>query len=328
MFRPLSIPSPPPSWTGFSIGIFTIHTYALCILTGIVVGVLVTGWRLRQRGAPAGVVLDVGFFAVLLGITAARFYHVFTHPNDYFAPGVPFWKIFAIWEGGNAIFGALIGGAVGVWIGCRITGIRFLAFADALAPGLLLAQGIGRLGNYFNTELYGMPTNLPWGLEVPSSNPAFPAGLAEGTLFHPTFLYELIWDVVGAFLILAIENKVRRDPLRLEPRYPLRWGRGLAFYLIWYGVGRSVFESIRIDPSEVFFGLRVNVWAAFASVLLGVILFIAAARHPGTEPSVYRPGREPALPQPLDSRYTEADFEDPGSETVAQPSTSGSAARR
>jgi prolipoprotein diacylglyceryl transferase len=334
VIHPLSIPSPPPGWTGFTIGIFTIHTYALCILAGIVVGVLLTGHRLRQRGAEAGVVLDVSFFAVLLGITAARFYHVFTHPDDYFAPGVPFWKIFAIWEGGNAIFGALIGGAVGVWIGCRLTGIRFLAFADAMAPGLLLAQGIGRLGNYFNTELYGMPTNLPWGLQVPSSNPAFPLGLPEGTLFHPTFLYELIWDVAGALLILVIENRLRdfppRFPLRFEPRLPLRWGRGLAFYLVWYGIGRSVFESIRIDPSEVFFGLRVNVWAAFAAVLLGLILFAAARRHPGSEPGVYRPGRQRAPAKSVDSPDTEAadDHDQPGSETVAQPSTSGSAARR
>lgn len=323
MFRPLSIPSPPPAWTGFSIGPFTIHTYALCILTGIVVGVLVTAHRLRQRGAQAGVVLDVGFFAVLLGIAAARLYHVFTHPNDYFQAGVPLpqtvFKVIAIWEGGNAIFGALIGGALGVWIGCRMTGIRFLSFADALAPGLLLAQGIGRLGNYFNTELYGMPTDLPWGLEVPSSNPAFPAGLADGTLFHPTFLYELVWDVLGALVILAIDR-----------RWPLRWGRGLALYLIWYGAGRSVFESIRIDPSEVFFGLRVNVWAAFGAIVLGLILLLAARRHPGTEPSVYRPGREQAPAVPVDSRYTEpADMHsEPDSATAVQPSTSGSAARR
>jgi prolipoprotein diacylglyceryl transferase len=267
-------------------------------------------------------VLDVGFFAVLLGIAAARLYHVFTHPNDYFRSGQSLpetlFKVVAIWEGGNAIFGALIGGALGVWIGCRITGIRFLSFADALAPGLLLAQGIGRLGNYFNTELYGMPTNLPWGLEVPSSNPAFPAGLADGTLFHPTFLYELIWDVLGALVILAIDRK-----------WPLRWGRALALYLIWYGAGRSVFESIRIDPSEVFLGLRVNVWAAFAAIVLGVVLWLAARRHPGAEPGVYRPGREQAPPVPVDSRFTEADFlQEPRSETVAQPSTSGSAARR
>ncbi len=314
-----SIPSPPPEWTGFQVGPFTIHTYALCILAGIAVGLLLTGYRLRRRGAQAGVVLDVGFFAVLLGIAAARFYHVLTHPDDYFAAGIPFWKVFAIWEGGNAIFGALIGGAVGVWIGCRIAGIRFLAFADALAPGLLLAQGIGRLGNYFNTELYGMPTNLPWGLEVPSSNPAFPAGLADGTLFHPTFLYELIWDVAGALVILAIDRK-----------WPLRWGRGLALYLIWYGVGRSVFESIRIDPSEVLLGLRVNVWASFAAIVLGIVLLLLARRHPGTEPGVYRPGREPVAEEQVDSEATESEdaSEQPEPETVAQPSTSGSAARR
>jgi prolipoprotein diacylglyceryl transferase len=329
VLRPFSIPSPPPEVSAFQVGPFTIHTYALCILTGIVVGVAVTAFRLKQRGAQPGAVLDVGFFAVILGIIAARFYHVFTHPGDYFAPGIPLWKVFAIWEGGNAIFGALIGGAIGVWIGCRATGLRFLAFADALAPGLLLAQGIGRLGNWFNTELYGMPTDLPWGLQVPSTNPAFPAGLPDGTLFHPTFLYELIWDVAGALLILAIEHKLPRRGRGVEPRFPLRWGRALAFYLIWYGIGRSVFESIRIDPSEVFFGLRVNVWAAFASIALGLILLVLAARHPGVEPGPYRPGHEWTPSGAVGSRYTEAELQDEPAEVVAaQPSTSGSAARR
>lgn len=330
MIRPFSIPSPPPEASALVVGPFTVRTYALCILVGIVAAVLLTAWRLKQRGAQPGAALDVGFFAVILGIVGARFYHVLTHPNDYFAPGMPLWKVLAIWEGGNAIFGALIGGALGVWIGCRVTGLRFIAFADALAPGLLLAQGIGRLGNWFNTELYGMPTDLPWGLEVPSSNPAFPAGLAEGTLFHPTFLYELIWNVAGALLILLIEYRLPRPGRPAEPRFPLRWGRAIAFYLIWYGVGRSVFESIRIDPSEVFLGLRVNVWAAFASILLGLVLLVLAARHPGLEPGPYRPGREWAPPGAVGSADAEvADPEDRPAEAVAaQPSTSGSAARR
>ncbi len=327
-----SIPSPPASWASFPVWIFTIHTYALCILAGIIVGTVVTSRRLTARGAQPGVVLDFAIVAVPLAIVGARAYHVLTHPGDYFGPGHSFWEVFAIWQGGNAIFGSLIGGAVGVWIASRWTGVRFLSFADALAPGLLLAQAIGRIGNWFNTELYGMPTTLPWGLQVPSSNPAFPAGLAPGTLFHPTFLYELIWDTAGAVLIFAIERKLARPltfPPHTAPRIPLRWGRAFAFYLIWYGIGRSVFESIRIDPSEVFLGLRTNVWAAFLSVLLGVVLMIwSLRRHPGVEVSVYRPGREWVPDGLVGSRWTAADFQgEPAVDEDARSVTSGSATR-
>ena len=128
-----------------------------------------------------------------------------------------------------------------------MTGIRFWSFADALAPGLLVAQAVGRLGNWFNHELFGMPTDLPWGLEIESTNPAFPAGLAEGTLFHPTFLYEIIWNLAGAALIILLERRIN-----------LRWGKAFAIYLIWYGLGRSFFEAIRVDPSEMFLGVRVE----------------------------------------------------------------------
>ncbi|WP_350349988.1 prolipoprotein diacylglyceryl transferase [Agromyces sp. G08B096] len=274
-----------------------IHMYALCILLGIILAVAITSRRLTKRGAEPGVVLDIALWAVPLGIIGARLYHVLTHPNDYFA-GQEWWKVFAIWEGGNAIFGSLIGGAVGVWIGCRMTGLRFWSFADALAPGLLVAQAVGRIGNWFNHELYGLPTDLPWGLEIESTNPAWPQGLAEGTLFHPTFLYELIWNLAGAALIIALERKLN-----------LRWGRAFAVYLIWYGTGRAFFESIRVDPSEMFLGIRSNVWAAWLAVVLGiVILFVQRRRHPGIEPSVYVPGREWAGPDTeVDSDDTESD---------------------
>lgn len=159
----LSIPSPPPAWAQFSIGPVTIHTYALCIIAGIVAAVLLTEWRLRRRGVAAWTVIDIALWAVPLGIIAARLYHVFTHMGDYFYQGANLWNVFAIWDGGNAIYGSLIGGALGVWIGCRRAGIRFLSFADAMAPGLLAAQAIGRLGNWFNHELFGLPTTPPGG---------------------------------------------------------------------------------------------------------------------------------------------------------------------
>jgi prolipoprotein diacylglyceryl transferase len=303
-----SIPSPDPAWASFTLGPFTIRTYALCILVGIVLATIWTSRRLTKRGAEPGVVLDVILWAVPLGIIFARAYHVFTHPADYFYPGADLWKTLFIWEGGNAIFGALIGGAVGAYIGCRISGLRFWSFADALAPAMLLAQAAGRLGNYFNHELFGLPTNLPWGLDIESSNPAFPAGLPDGTLFQPLFLYEIIWNIIGIFVLLWIERRFR-----------LRWGKLFAVYLIWYGLGRSYLESIRIDPSEYsFLGIPFNVWAAFAAVVLGVVIFIVQTRrHPGLEPSVYRPGREWHKPDAeVDSDDTDSDDEDQGDEAV------------
>ena len=168
-----------------------------------------------------------------------------------------------------------------------MTGIRFWTFADALAPGLLLAQAFGRLGNYFNHELYGLPTDLPWGLEIEASNPAFPIGLPAGTLFHPTFLYEIIWNLLGVAVILWIGH-----------RFNPQWGRLFGVYLIWYGAGRTVWETIRIDPSEYLFGIRANVWAAILAIVVGLaIIVIQSRRHTGAEPSPYVPGRSWADPK-------------------------------
>jgi prolipoprotein diacylglyceryl transferase len=301
-----SIPSPGPEWQQIPIDIFGLHwriqTYAIMILIGIVVAALWTSRRLTKRGAEPGVILDILLWAVVLGIIGARLYHVFTHPSDYFYPGANLWNVFAIWEGGNAIFGSLIGGAVGIWIACRISGLRFWSVADALAPALLLAQAIGRLGNYFNQELFGLPTNLPWGLQIDAGNKAIPVGLPDNTLFQPLFLYEIIWNVIGVIVILFLERKFR-----------LQWGKTLAVYLIWYGLGRSYLESIRIDPSEFsFLGIPSNVWAAFAAVVLGiVILIVQSRRHTGLEPSVYVPGREWVRPDAeVDSDDTDSDDED------------------
>jgi prolipoprotein diacylglyceryl transferase len=273
-----SIPS--PSIQYFDLGPLRIHIYALCILLGIALATWITDARLSKRGAERGVVLDIILWAVPLGIIGARFYHVFTHPSDYFYEGADLMKVFYIWEGGNAIFGSLLGGAVGAWIGCKQTGIRFWSFADALAPAMLIAQAAGRLGNYFNHELFGQPTTLPWGLEIESTNPAFPAGLPEGTLFHPMFLYEILWNLLGAFVIIVLERKLY-----------LRWGKAFGVYLIWYGIGRSVFETYRLDSSETFLSIRTNVWAAQLAVLVGVlIIYIQNRRHPGKELSVYVEG--------------------------------------
>jgi prolipoprotein diacylglyceryl transferase len=304
---PLSIPS--PEWSYFDLGPFRIHAYAICILIGIFLATAVTSRRLTKRGGEPGVVLDIILWAVPLGIVGARIFHVLTHPNDYFYDGANLWDVFAVWKGGIAIFGALLGGAVGAYIGTRRAGIRFWSFADALAPGLLLAQAMGRLGNWFNHELFGLPTTLPWGLEISPDNAAYPVGLPAGTLFHPTFLYEIVWNLVGVAVILLLERQFR-----------LRWGSAFGVYLIWYGAGRSVFESIRVDPSEIFFGLRTNVWAALFAIAIGlVIILVQSRRHTGLELSPYLPGREwkPLDPE-VESGETDSDPEDHGDE-AAEP---------
>ena len=300
-----SIPSPDIS--SFPVGPLTIHFYALCILAGIVVATLMTNHRLTKRGAEPWVVIDIALLAVPLAIIAARIFHVLTHPGFYFGDDKDIWAVFRIWEGGIAIYGALIGGAVGAWLGCKWTGIRFWSFADALAPGLLLAQALGRFGNWFNQELYGLPTDLPWGLEIDYPNSAWPAGLPEGTLFHPTFLYEVIWNTLGVLVLLWVGAKLR-----------LQWGRLFALYLVWYSAGRIVWESIRIDPSEVFFGLRTNVWAAIAGVVVGLAIFaIQSRRHPGYEPSPYVTGREWTADGAVQSQNTD-DFVDVSAPPTAE----------
>lgn len=285
MLLPLSIPSPNSDWTSFTVGPFTIRAYAICILVGIALALWITGARLKRRGVEAGVAIDVAIYAVPLGIIFARAYHVLTHPADYFYEGADIWAIFRVWDGGIAIFGAMIGGVIGIWVATRISGLRFSTFVDALAPGMLVAQAVGRIGNWFNSELFGLPTNLPWGLQVSSDNPAFPHGLPASTLFHPLFLYELIWNLLGA-AVLAYASK----------RWVLQWGRTFALYAVWYGVGRFFLEGIRIDPSQLVLGIQFNQLAAGVFAVFGVVLFIyLTRRHTGLEPSPYRPGREPKV---------------------------------
>ncbi len=328
----LSIPSPSTAWQyfdltawlrdvfGWSLPLdFRIHAYAICILLGIVAAVVLANRRLNARGVERWIIIDIAIWAVPAGIIGGRLFHVFTHVSDYFGPGRDPLSFLYIWEGGLAIFGALILGSVGAYIGCRQVGLRFTAFIDAVVPGVLLAQAFGRLGNYFNHELFGMPTSLPWGLQIESSNPAFPKGLPEGTLFHPTFLYEIIWNVVGVVVILLLDKKFR-----------LQWGKVLSLYLIWYGIGRSVLESIRVDTSETFFGIRTNVWMSFAAILLGIIIFLVQSkRHLGKEPSPYLPGREPRSKSGVDSddTWSETDDDAPAAVTDSDPVTTSTAGR-
>jgi prolipoprotein diacylglyceryl transferase len=245
---------------------------------------------MKARGMEAGLAIDIAIWAVPFGIIGGRLFHVATHLNDYFGPGRDWTSMFRLWEGGLAIYGAIIFGSIGAYIACQVdikalkiesAGIRFLSFADALVPGLLAAQALGRWGNYFNNELFGAPTDLPWGLEISSFNPSYPLGLPEGLTFHPTFLYESLWSLLGVVILLL-----------LEQRFNLRWGRMFALYLMWYSFGRFFIEGIRLDPSDVLLGLRTNQISALVGLLLGLALFmIQRTRHTGIETTGYLPGR-------------------------------------
>lgn len=294
MLETVGIPSPEISF--IDLGIFRIHFYALFILTGIAIATWLADIKLSKRGAPKGTMLDVALWAVPFGILGGRFFHVITHPNDYFFEGADLLATLRIWEGGLAIYGAVSLGAVGVFIATRQLGIRYWSVADAIAPGLLIAQGIGRLGNYFNQELFGLPTTLPWGLQIPSSNPAYPVGLPEGLIFHPTFAYEMIWNLSGAALLLLLASRLN-----------LQWGKVFALYLVIYSFGRIWIEAIRIDPSEIILGLRINIWSALIGLTLGIILFLVQSRrHPGFEPSIWLPNREPVIEtKPVESSESE-----------------------
>lgn len=271
-----SIPSPEISY--LDLGPLRVNFYALFILTGIILAVLISDYRLHKRGAERGVILDIALWAVPFGILGGRLFHVFTHPRDYFYEGADLLAIFYVWEGGLAIYGALILGAVGAYIGVRQAGLKFWSVADAMAPGILLAQAIGRWGNYFNQELFGLPTDLPWALEIPASNPAYPDGFPPGVTFHPTFAYEMLWSLTGVVLLLILDRKLN-----------MRFGRLFGLYLVIYSTGRAWIESIRIDPSEIVLGLRINIWSAIVGIIVGLtIIIVQHYRHRGIEASIFR----------------------------------------
>jgi prolipoprotein diacylglyceryl transferase len=255
---------------------FPIRAYALCIIAGIVVACLITEYRLRRRGVAPWAVLDVAVWAVPFGIVGARIYHVLSSPQAYFGEdGVPL-NAFKIWEGGLGIWGAVAGGAVGAWLAARQLGLPLTVIADALAPGLPVAQAIGRLGNWFNNELYGGPTTLPWGLQVhdmDKSNPGHatvidgqPVALPE--LYHPTFLYEALWNLGVAGLVLFADRK-------------WKFGRGRAFalYVMGYTAGRGWIEMMRVDDATEFFGVRLNVYTSLL-VFLGALIYFVRVRGP------------------------------------------------
>ncbi|HEX6520017.1 MAG TPA: prolipoprotein diacylglyceryl transferase [Streptosporangiaceae bacterium] len=257
---------PSPSTNSFNIGPLVIHFYALMYLVGITLAILLTRRRWAAVGGNPELVTEIAIWIVPAGIIGGRIYFDITTPMDI--PHV-WYGVFAVWTGGLGIWGGvLVGGLVGVWR-LRKRGVSAALFADAMAPGLLVAQGVGRIGNYFNKELFGGPTTLPWGLEVPAQYR--PAGYTQYATFHPTFFYELIWDfaLAGALIWLGHHRGVKPPGL-------------FALYVAGYSAFRIFEESLRVDSSVHIFGLRLNLYIACALTIFGAVWFYRTQRLPAS----------------------------------------------
>jgi prolipoprotein diacylglyceryl transferase len=273
-----SIPSPETgSW---NVGPLPIRAYALFIVIGIIVAILIGGRRYVERGGKPGVITDIAIWAVPFGIVGGRLYHVLSDWQLYFGEdGRGFVAALRVWDGGLGIWGAVALGGVGAWIGARRAGVALPPVADAIAPGIAAAQAIGRWGNYFNQELFGAPTTLPWGLEIDPANR--PADYVEFATFHPTFLYESLWMVAVAFVLIWADK-----------RFTMGHGRVFALYVVLYSLGRLWIEALRIDSANTILGLRLNIWTAALVAAGGLAYLIISARR--------KPGRE-QINQPEDS---------------------------
>jgi prolipoprotein diacylglyceryl transferase len=329
-----SIPS--PSEGVWYLGPIPIRAYAITILLGIVVAIWVGERRWVARGGRSGEVTDVAIWAVPFGIVGARAYHVLTDWDRYFGEGRDPFDAVRLWGGGTAgwaglsVIGAIAGGVLGGYIAARRKGIPLPALADALAPGIVLAQAIGRWGNYFNQELFGRPTDLPWGLEIDQRHR--PAGYAEFETFHPTFLYESLWAVTIAVVLVWADRRFR-----------MGHGRVFALYVALYTAGRTLMETLRIDtggpvegPAREILGLRINAWVSILLFVAAIGYLVVSARlRPGREiivrPAEDEPAVEPAVdsdePAGRESETVEGDTEPAPGRTQAATGESEPAAK-
>jgi prolipoprotein diacylglyceryl transferase len=255
---------PTPSSSTLELGFFTFHFYALAILLGILAAVWLTKKRYKALGGDPNDITDLAFVVVPAGIIGGRIYHVVTSPQKYFGEAGSPIQALQIWRGGLGIWGAIGFGALAAFIFFKVkkTSLSFYQLADAIAPGLLIAQGIGRFGNWFNAELFGRPTSLFWALEISEENR--PVGYESFSTFHPTFLYEAIW----CFAIAAVILRIKR--FKNLPRA----GNVFIFYVLAYSLGRFFIESIRIDEANLIFGIRLNLWVAGVLFIGSLGLFL------------------------------------------------------
>jgi prolipoprotein diacylglyceryl transferase len=270
---------PSPSQSVWHLGPVPVRAYALCIVAGIFVALWLAARRMRGRGGQAEDVWDVAGWAIVFGIIGGRLYHVVTDPELYFGSGKHPLDAVKIWDGGLGIWGAIALGTLGAWIGCRRKHISLIVFADAAAPGVLLAQALGRWGNWFNNELYGGPTSVPWGLQIHCLDVTVGHAVAGGTAsggercaagattlaqhYQPTFLYESLWNIAIALLILYLDRR-------------LRLGRGnvMALYVMGYTLGRVWIEALRTDHANHILGLRLNIWTCIIVFALALAWFL------------------------------------------------------
>ncbi|WP_329278249.1 prolipoprotein diacylglyceryl transferase [Streptomyces sp. NBC_01451] len=267
---------PSPAHGVYHLGPIPLRGYAFCIIIGVFVAVWLGNKRWLARGGRPGTVADIAVWAVPFGLVGGRLYHVITDYELYFSEGRDWVDAFKIWEGGLGIWGAIAVGALGAWIGCRRRGIPLPAWADALAPGIALAQACGRWGNWFNQELYGRETTVPWALHITSSTDGRVPGY-----YHPTFLYESLWCVGVALLVIWADR-----------RFTLGHGRAFALYVATYCVGRFWIEYLRVDDAHHILGMRLNNWTAIFVFILAVVYFVLSAKkRPGRE-EVVEPGED------------------------------------
>jgi prolipoprotein diacylglyceryl transferase len=302
---------PSPDQGVWHLGPVPLRAYALCIIVGIVAALIVGDRRWVARGGQAGVIYDIALWAVPFGLIGGRLYHVMTDWRTYFGDdGAGFGAALRIWDGGLGIWGAVALGGVGAWIGCRSRGIPLPAFADAIAPGIVLAQAIGRLGNYFNQELYGRATTLPWGLEIYERRNSAGVldslnGVSTGQLVevvHPTFLYELLWNLLVFAVLIYVDR-----------RFKIGHGRLFALYVAGYCVGRFWVELMRSDMATHIAGIRINTFTS-------TFVFIAAVVYIMVAPK----GREdPETLKGNDVDDEESPIDEIGEELVAVAATSG-----
>lgn len=264
---PFEIPS--PSTGVWWIGPIPLRAYGLIIVTGMIIAVVISGKRYAARGGDGEFLADLALWVLPAGIVGARIYHVLANAHYYFASADRMLEILKIWEGGLAIWGGIIAGSLMAWWRVRRAHQRLAPLADAIAPTILLAQALGRWGNYFNQELFGSPTTLPWGLAIDDAH--LPQGYASGTLFHPTFLYESLWNL-SAFGVL----------LFLDRRFRFKGGQVMCLYLMAYGPIRILMETLRLDPAYEFLGIRQNAWTSIIGIVIALICFFYLGRHGGS----------------------------------------------
>ncbi|WP_245659898.1 prolipoprotein diacylglyceryl transferase [Nocardia gamkensis] len=309
---------PSPARGVWQLGPFPLRAYALCIILGIVVAIWWGERRWRARGGQPGAILDVAMFAVPFGLVGGRLYHVATDWQKYFgADGNPV-DALKIYQGGLGIWGAVLLGGIGAWIGCRVYRIPLPALGDAVAPPILLAQAIGRVGNYFNQELYGRETDLPWGLEIyrrvgDDGRLDMMNGASTGVvdkIVHPTFLYELLWNVLVVVLLVYVDKRFR-----------LGHGRLFALYVAGYCFGRFFIELMRADEATKIAGIRINSFTSAVVFLAAIAYFVFATKGRET-PEQLQPGASPR-PWPWQIRALRAAGAAPGKSAPTGESTTG-----